>query len=415
MADSDALSIIRELSDYAATTVAPGFADIGKGIGSIMLLIVVIYYISSILDGGKFQIKMLLPLLIFFFVCNFSWIATPVTSFMTTITESLVESCDNAKYDIQNKNNCSETANINDLHNQMVAENSPASDLVKDLTGKSDEQVDSGYEVTDDNHPQEPSTGKTRGLAKWIKKGIDTEVYDLSLKTQAEVSGEKYAEVGDSDPSKKHFTNGNCTFQSIVSSIISWICNVMSYVLRAFGGVMSGLVVAFGPITFAFAIFPGQGGTIKSWFIRLCQFSLWAPICALVDCFSFKIFDMLADAGGGSSVLMAIAVAICNLVALTSVPSIASMIIEGAQGAVSLSGGLQTIAGSLTGGLTAAAGAGSVVAGKDRVQAVRDTISGAHNAGVVGAVRDFSTKGHTFKGMLGRMHASGRATRLGKH
>lgn len=178
---------------------------------------------------------------------------------------------------------------------------------------------------------------------------------------------------------------------------------------------MAGLIVAFGPITFAFAIFPGQGGTIKSWVIRLCQFSLWAPICALVDCFSYKIFDMLADAGAGSSVLMAIAVAICNLVALTSVPSIASMIIEGAQGAVSLSNGLQTMAGALTGGLTAAAGAGSAVVGKDNVQTVKDTLSGAHNAGVVGAVKDLSTSGNTFKGMLGRMHASGRATRLGKH
>lgn len=412
LSSGEAISIIRELTEYAADTIAPGFEDIGKGIGAIMLLIVSLYYISSILDGGKFQIKMLLPFLIFLFVCNFEWISTPVTSFTTTITESLVETCDGAKASILAKNNCSETANINDMHNSKNG--TPTDDEIGTLLQRTGEAKDEDNQEETDGQNAEPEVGKTRGLSLGVKRGMDKFVNNMSLEWQKEAAGESYANLSDKSSSKKHFSLKNLSFQSLISSVVSWVCDIMSYVLRAFGGVMSGLIVAFGPITFAFAIIPGHGGNIKSWIIRLCQFSLWAPICALIDCFSVKIFDMLSTAAGTSSILMTIAVAVCNLVALTSVPSIASMIIEGAQGAVSLSSGLQTIGGALTAGGSAAAAIGSFAVGRDNVRAAQDTISGMRNAGISGVAKDIGASGHTFKGMLGRMQASGRATRLGK-
>ena len=53
----EGISIVRELTSYAEG-LAETFGAVGRGIGAVMLLVVVFYYISSILDGGKFQIKM---------------------------------------------------------------------------------------------------------------------------------------------------------------------------------------------------------------------------------------------------------------------------------------------------------------------------------------------------------------------
>jgi uncharacterized membrane protein len=65
------INISSQLLDFVNDTCGKAFAEIGIGIGSIMLLFVVIYYITSILDGGKFQLKMLFPVFIYFLVCNF--------------------------------------------------------------------------------------------------------------------------------------------------------------------------------------------------------------------------------------------------------------------------------------------------------------------------------------------------------
>jgi len=178
--------------------------------------------------------------------------------------------------------------------------------------------------------------------------------------------------------------------------------------------------VAFGPITFGFAVFPGQGRNILSWFLRLCQFALWAPICALIDVFSVMIFDeMASNSLSTGSLAMAIAVAVCNLVALTSVPTIASMIIEGAQGAVSLSQGLQTISAGMTAGGTAAAavgsgavGAGQLALGTNATQSIRDAVAGAKQGGVVGAIRDIRSS-NGIKDLAKSWAAAGRKSREG--
>ena len=405
------LALLKELTSYA-NGLAGGLAAVGKGIGAIMLLIVLIYYITSILDGGKFQIKMLLPLLIFLFVCNFNWISTPVISFTTTITESLVSSLDGARVETLAANGNSESANIMDMHNRRK-QGRAATDAktLKEAVGEGD--------VSDENGEEIQEGKKVRGLRKIVKNGINDEATQLSLDFQKEAGGEQYAQPGETPSGgKMGFTRESTTIMNLICAIMSFICKLMSTVLRAFGGVMSGIIVAFGPITFAFAIFPGQGGTIKSWFIRLCQFALYAPICALVDCFAVKIFSTIADYGAGDSILMAIAVAICNLVALTSVPSIASMIIEGAQGAVSLSNGLQHIGGALAKGGAVVGGGAALVLGRDRLKAIKDVAGGVMNAGVIGSAsklgQQASAGGHGFKGFLGQMRGSGRASRLNK-
>lgn len=377
----DSESVLKELSTFAVD-VSDSFGMVGQGIGAIMLLVVVFYYITSILDGGKFQIKMMLPFLIFFIVCNFSWISKPVVSFTSAITEELVKSCASEKASLKDKVGCREGATFSDMAN--ATHQDEAND-----SGPVIEEVYEGMNRGKDAPKDTVSEPKTKGIygkiSYHVKKGIGEAATKGSLDFQKETSVQGLNTDGNPDGKGFKPTTRNLGFLGLFAGLISFICTLMSSVLSAFGGIMTGLILAFGPITFAFAIFPGQGGTVKSWFIRLCQFSLWAPICALIDVFSVKIFCMLSGADSGASVAMTIAVALCNLVALTSVPSIASMIIEGASGAVSLSQGLQAMGGALTvvGGLGMKGF--HAVAGKDN--AISRT-EGLKKQGASGLIRD---------------------------
>lgn len=391
------VNMTEELTGFAVGAAA-GFANIGRGIGGIMLLIVALYYITSILDGGKFQLKMLIPLLIFILVCNFSWVATPVTQFTKTITSGLVSTCQSSKESIIESFGCSKSANINDLNNSLM-ESRNDGEQVEKLLGNTDgvSKKKSEDEIDNETVNATDKTGDTEGgrWTRWIRRGVKSAGHSMSYDFQKETSGEVIVEPG-SDRQGRKLTLMNQGWLGIISAVVSFVCKIMSSVLSSFGAVMTGLIIAFGPITFGFAVFPGSGRNILSWFLRLCQFALWAPIVALIDAFSVKIFSVMASASMDSgSLAMAISVAVCNLVALTSVPTIASMIIEGASGAVSLSQGLQTIGGALTAGGSAAAAigggaakAGELAIGTDKTQALRDAVAGAKQGGVAGALRD---------------------------
>ncbi len=332
-ASEKGFSAIRTLTENLASN-SGGFAAVGKGIGAIMLLMVAVYYISSILDGGRFQLKMLVPLLIFVLVCNFSWVSTPVVSFTTTLTDSLVESCQASSRSARAEMNGTSTSNYHDLTNRNMAETEAGRKVMEEKLnpGKSRGGEDSGA-----------VSAEPKGIvARGVKRGGDALVNNINYDVQSEVSGETYADSYSANSGGKKINSVSLGFLGLVSAIISVVCTVMSLVLRAFGGIMTAVIVAFGPITWAFAIIPGQGGTIKSWFLRLCQFALYAPLAALVDSFSMQLFASLMGASG-ASLLMSIVVALCNLVVLTSIPSIASMIIEGAQGSLALSQGMQSV------------------------------------------------------------------------
>lgn len=415
------LNMTKTLTEFATGSMTASFSNIGRGIGGIMLLIVALYYITSILDGGKFQLKMLLPLLIFIFVCNFSWIAQPVTSFTQTITTSLVSACERKKASINEKNGCLDSANINDLNNAKMESRNDGEQL-EQLLGNSEDKTKRKDESQIDEEPVN-ATDKNGGKEGWwqrtIKRSVTAAGHQMSYDFQKETSGENIVEPG-SDKEGKKLSLFNMGWMGIISAVVSWICQIMSAVLSAFGAVMTGIIVAFGPITFGFAVFPGQGRTILSWFLRLCQFALWAPIVALIDVFSVMIFDEMATSSlSGGSLAMAIAVAVCNLVALTSVPTIASMIIEGAQGAVSLSSGLQTISAGMTAGGSAAAavgggfvGAGQMALGTNATQSIRDAVAGAKQGGVIGAIRDIRYSSG-IKDLAKSWAAAGRKSRQG--
>lgn len=376
--DSVAISLTDKLVSFS-TGIADGFRAVGVGIASIMLLIVALYYVSSILDGGKFQLKMLVPLAIFFIVCNFSWISRPVVLFTTTITESLTRSLYDMETSIKNKSGLTGEATTGDIYLKSKSPKEGEEEIHEDaylqLTGQAGESLAEKGEREEGKSPEISDDSKGRGGV--ITRSIDKAKNKIVSDTVSEFSSTEKDDIPKSPV--------NTFFTTLLCMIFGSICKAMSYVFKAFGSMMSAIIIALGPITFAFAIMPGQGGTVKTWFIRLCQFSLYSPLCALINCFTTFLVDFMMNEGGGlGGFAMCLGLQICSLVALTSIPTIASMVIEGASGAVSLSQGLQSIsqtAGNI-GGMVMAA-----TVGKDNKMS--NFLQGAQEMGAAGLIRSY--------------------------
>ncbi|MBQ8482929.1 MAG: hypothetical protein IJ504_01330 [Bacteroidales bacterium] len=144
--------------------MAEGVGRIGIGIGAIMLLIVVIYYIITILAGGKFQMKMLIPLLLFLCVCNFGWVARPVVQFTTTLSRSITEVLMDKKHDLLNPQGSEGISTVNDHYVSTHLEDDPTSGEGKDEELEENEQGDeAGTTVAD---------AKWKSMMKSAWKGI---------------------------------------------------------------------------------------------------------------------------------------------------------------------------------------------------------------------------------------------------
>ena len=332
--------------------------QVGVGIASVILLFVIFRYISAMLNGGKFELKMLFPLLVYLMVCHFNLVCKPVVNFTSLIQSKSVEACKGLKSYYMNAltdNHFSKDPNFLNAYIYATLKKTPP-----------------------------PAVSET---AQGILNNPDGDIADQAATPEAEVNGLNIPNNGTDDAEKKkgwfsgfrealsnfwrenvlaHIWHGwlicdtteisvsdfmKLGITALLASILQFICSAFSIVLSVFSAVMTGIIVAFGPITFAFAVFPGNGKVIGSWVIRLCQYALYAPIAALIEAFTAIVLGESLSMGF-SGMLLIIAILICNLVALTAIPSIASSIIEGASGAVSLSSGLQTIGA----GLTAASG-----------------------------------------------------------
>ena len=341
----NAMSLTRSVIDMAEPAMS-GMQEIGKGIGSIFLLFVIFVYITNILDGGKFQVKMLLPLLIYVCVCNFKLIASPVINFATTIQRSCVDACGNIQDKFMNdmtggKYESGQAVSL--WHAFLEKSNStPQSEIEKQIaSANSDAGELNGDDADIDDNDESPKRFSFKGLGNNIINALN-----------------KFKDtiVGQFLSSFIH-NPGNAIvygFMGLVVTVLDWVAQLLNIALTALGAVMTAIVVAFGPITWAFAIFPGNGKTIGAWAIRICQFVLYSPIVALIQAFfttclyMFTQGSMSSSLAEGSATVLAAAGLILGLIAgLMSVPAIASMIIEGAQGAVTISQGLMT-ASSLT-------------------------------------------------------------------
>lgn len=354
-----------------AGSIAGYVVDIGVGVASIFLLIVVFSYAAQILDGGKFEVKMLKPLLIYLVVANFNLVSYPVTGFIRTLQRSVNERCMQAK---------------SDAYAQMAGvpagEGAPSTALEawymaakKDISQQQQEweEANARYLSGDDNPDDVKGDAgdESKVSGSLFSKTVSKVGSSIGNALKAFWNWVNMQILDSLIIAKNKMTSASMWLQygikGITATLAQWICAIMSVIYSCFGAVMTSFVVAFGPLTFAFAILPGSSNVIKTWFIRLCQFALYSPIVSLVDAFNAVILQSLQSAGsaglaGLDDVFVVMAVMCCNILCLTSVPTIASMIIEGASGGMSLTGAI----GSLTNAVSHIVGIGE--GGRDRQQ-----------------------------------------------
>lgn len=329
-----------------AKDAAGGLSAIGKGIASIFLLFVIFYYISAMLDGGKFQTKMLWPFLVYVMVCNFNFFSSPVISFATTLQRECASLC----YEKTNtiKSSLSESHSGKTSMWQIFIEHARLENQKTGAEEADDMAIEIVEEVTETSGGGSSSDGGGEGSSSTeTKKTTKLSGLGAGL-TKALSDFWQNTVIGMFSSFSVGFQKGVSTVSiymkygllGILASIIQLVCSAASLMMIFFGGVMMAVVIAFGPVTLAFAVFPGNGKVIGTWCIRLCQFALYSPIVFLIDTFNMALFQAMLKAD--MHILLLIAILICNIALLFSVPGIASMIIEGASGAVSLSQGLNS-------------------------------------------------------------------------
>ena len=359
-----AMSVAKQLLQ-TGQSAASGLAAIGKGIGAIFLLFVIFYYISALLDGGKFQTKMLWPFVIYLMVCNFGLVASPVLSFVTTLQKGCIDHCVQLKTNLRAEADPSgETTSIWGLVMKKVNQDEVASGIVDNdevaisLTedievgnldgsgGAASPTGGGGYSGGSGDPGSYSGSGGSSQKATKEKglKGLGNQIAKTLKNWEQNIFG-GFINVFSVSIPKAVNTIGvyvKWGFAALLASILQFICSAASLIMICFGGVMMAIIVAFGPITFAFGVFPGNGRVIGAWCIRLCQFALYSPLAYLIDAFNMSIFTHIT-LQSGSEVLMTVAILLCNIACLFSIPGIAAMIIEGASGSISLSQGLSSM------------------------------------------------------------------------
>ena len=360
-----AMSVAKQLLQ-TGQSAASGLAAIGKGIGAIFLLFVIFYYISALLDGGKFQTKMLWPFVIYLMVCNFGLIASPVLSFVTTLQKGCIDHCVQLKTNLRAEADPSgETTSIWGLVMKKVNQDEVAAgientdevaiSLTEDIdvgnadgSGGAASPTGGGGYSGGTGDPGSYSSGSGGSSQKATKekglKGLGKQIAKTLKNWEQTVFGGFINVFSVSIPQAVNTVGVYVKwgFAALLASLLQFICSAASLIMICFGGVMMAIVVAFGPITFAFGVFPGNGRVIGAWCIRLCQFALYSPLAYLIDAFNMSIFTHIT-LQSGSEVLMTVAILLCNIACLFSIPGIAAMIIEGASGSISLSQGLSSM------------------------------------------------------------------------
>lgn len=350
----EAVNLTRTMLDMAEGPMDQ-LTKIGIGIGSVLLLVVIFMYVSQILDGGKFQVKMLVPLLIYLCVCNFKYVASPVVSFVVALQDGCYNAVkDSRESDLRSIARTSEYGRepngVFDAFILRVSGNmSPVERSLGDGAGENDDEP----QLSEDQVTESTFTDSNGG--SWLSRTV-TKVtnFGATLKKFWEDRLKGFLMSFVSDPTSV-ITYG---FFGLVASVVDAIASILEMVVAAMGAVMIAIVVAFGPITWAFAVWPGNTKTIGAWAIRMCQFSLYSPLCLLITSFVLKLIAALCEptysilAGGntlgsledaGGAITVIIAFLLAEIACLVAIPAIASMVIEGAQGYVSLVQGLQTV------------------------------------------------------------------------
>lgn len=331
MGSSRVFSLSDKLLDFVSSEVADGISAIGGGIAAVMLLAVSLYFLGSMLQGTKFQLKMGVPVLLFILICNFTWVSKPATSFISRLSGTLVEEIGSKKQVIFNEGlggnyECADAY-------QYFAIRKHTQSFAARITGA----------VFGSSNIFIRAFDKLK--ARFIQQLRNPELDDGSLGDGGE---ETDGSGADSEPIDIGLSKYDMSLMGLIALILNFVCNVVGVCVQCMGICLIAIHVALGPVVWAFSVFPGRAGNVISWFVRLCQYSLYAPLCALVNVFCVKMLVLIDTETGLLTMLVLVALLVCNIILLTSIPTLASMIIEGAQGSVSLSQGLQTMASTVS-------------------------------------------------------------------
>lgn len=307
------------------------FTKLGVGIASIFLLVVIFVYVSNILEGGKFQVKMLLPLLIYLAVCNYKYVAGPIVNFGIVLQREAVGACLRARGAVLGS---AESKTIVGAFWKRGIEGSPLETAIAGATTYKNPEDSNG--TAQDGSDEKKKKGFLVGIGQHIGNalqafGENVKEFVLGFLTSNPLKVLAYGVTG------------------LIAELFDLIAQMLEVALTCLGALMTGIVVVFGPITWAFAVWPGNQRTLGAWAIRLCQFMLYSPITAVISTFVLSTFLSLLDtlfsgSGLGSlgPIMGVIGFLLAEIAAFMSVPAIASMIIEGAQGAVTISQGIMT-------------------------------------------------------------------------
>lgn len=313
------------------------FGNLGAGIASVFILVYTFRFGRQLIEGGRFSAQMLTPYLIYLLICNFSWVTRPVSAFTSALQSSLVSACYGSNGTATNimdefmgqRSQWLEDQNANYKKAQEELENLKLQDdtIETESSGESDE----GGGIF------KKSSGILKGLGKKIRTEV-IEAYNWIKKRALETM------ILTTKMKDKLDSWLNYGLSAVVCILLQWLATAVGLAMQCFGGIVVAILFYFGPLTWAFALLPDNTGVIKSWFIRLCQFSLYSPIVSLINAFTFKICMGLASMDASmSSILLLFCILVCNIFALFQVSSIASMIIEGASGGVTIGGGMQAV------------------------------------------------------------------------
>lgn len=349
---NSAISIVNEIMTTAGQAAA-GISEIGKGIASIFLLFVIFYYVSAILDGGKFQTKMLYPLLVYMAVCHFNLFSAPVISFVETLQNRTTQACS----EVMAKERRAMGGEDKSIFAVMVDGAKNELNHIAEENKRQQENMAASlaFDILEDNPvSQGAESGGTSGESKnksVVLSGMgdfarDAFKFASSYWLYEAIGSIQVGGVSLDDYGTIYVKWG---FAGLIASLCQWICSAMFLMMIIFGGVLTALTLVFGPITFAFAVFPGNGRLIGTWAIRLCQYSLYSPLVYICQAFIYTAFSQIGEGNGGGSILFCFAVILANMACIFSVPGIAATIIEGASGSLSLATGLSTMTSSVRG------------------------------------------------------------------
>ena len=351
----------------AASAHLSSLTEVGRGIASIFILIIIFVYAANIIEGGKFQAKMLYPVLIYLLTCNFSVVQGIVKPFVTTLQASCVSALSSSYSSGLNElgggtaSNSVFEAFVN--RSKKDAENDPLDNAAKNIKS-ADEEI--GEAFSNDEDAKNSKKKWYSKLGSWIMQIPD---WLLNKVRKVFHNSMTYWFNGSGDDLWNAYMKNGLWF--LVLYVVDMILTFAAFAMKVLGAVMIAILFVFGPITWAFAILPGNQKVIMTWLTRLCQFALYSPIVMLLQAFSVYVANFLLAQSGANAIIAYIVACVAILTAMTSVPSIASMIIEGASGAVNaLSSGMQIMTKTVTAPLAAAKGIQDVgsgwEAGRDR-------------------------------------------------